>query len=371
MEREWNILVINLGSTSSKVAYCRNDKIIEQIELTHDTKELRELRTHESIVAFYRKIVEDFLSGIGCSVADMDAIAARGIGKWGSYRHGAYLLTPQVGDDCRKGTMGHQGLYASTVISDEFSREYGVPAYLYDVVPTDELPEIACIGGIANYRRRVASHTLNCRATARKAAEMLERDPQDSTFVVTHMGGGFCTLLYKDGVIIETYSADEGSFTPERAGRIPPSYVIDVCTNPKYSEHDIRRILKQDVGLFGHLGTSNCVEVERRINDGDKKAELVYQAMAYQVSKDICSLGAVVCGDVDAIILTGGIARSAMFTAWIKKRVEFMAPVMIIPGSMETEALAGGVTRVLRGEEPVNSYEDVREHFLFEDLENQ
>lgn len=368
MEKTWNILVINFGSTSSKVAYCRNEKIIEQIELSHDTKELRGLKTPNSIFSFYQKLVMDFLDNIGSNMAEMDAIAVRGIGKWGSYRHGAYLLSPQLGEDCRNGTIGHLGLYASTVLGDELSRKYGIPAYLYDVVPTDEIPEIACISGIPNYRRRIASHTLNCRATARKAAEQMGRDHNNSTFIISHLGGGFCTLVYKDGSIIETYSADEGSFTPERAGRIPAGFLTDVYTNPQYSGQDIQRLLKRDVGLYGHLGTSNCIEVQKRIQEGDKKARIVYEAMAYQVSKDISALGAVACGKVDAIILTGGVANSAMMTGWIKDRVSFIAPVLIMPDSMEMEALAGGVARVLNGEEQVNNYEDVREHLLFENL---
>lgn len=370
METIWKILVINLGSTSSKVAYCQNEKIVDQIELAHDTKVLRELKTPESVISFYKKIVMDFLNGALLSVAELDAIAARGIGKWGSYHHGAYLLSPQVGEDCRNGTMGHQGLYASTLISDELSKKYGIPAYLYDVVPTDEIPEIARICGIPNYRRKIASHTLNCRATARKAAERMGRDHNNSSFIVCHMGGGFCTLLYKDGIIIETYSAEEGSFTPERAGRIPASFLTELYASTKYSEQDIQRILKRDVGLYGHLGTSNCLEVQRRIKEGDRKAKIVYEAMAYQVSKDICSLGAVVCGKVDAVVLTGGIAHSEMMTGMIKERVGYMAPVLIIPGSMEMEALAGGITRVLNGEEQVNDYEDVREHILFENMQN-
>ena len=368
MRKIWNILVINLGSTSAKVACCQNEKIIDKIELSHDISELRELKTPESVLAFNRKIIDGFLNSIEIDIEKMDAIAVRGIGKWGSYRHGAYLLSPQVGDDCRNNPVGHQGLYAGTVIGDDLSREYGIPAYLYDVVPTDEVPDIACICGIPNFRMKIASHTLNCRAVARKVAEQLGKDHNNATFIVSHMGGGFCTLVYKDGIIIDTYSAEGGSFTPERGGRIPNSFLTEVYTNPKYSEQDIQRILKKDVGLFGHLGTSDCLNIQERINNGDKKARIVYEAMAYQVSKDISSLGAVVCGKVDAIILTGGIAGSAMISGWIKERVGFIAPVVVVPGSLETEALAGGVTRILNGEEDVNSYEEVRVRKLFDHL---
>ena len=367
MENSRKILVINLGSTSSKIAYCVNDRIIRQVELQHDTKLLRALKGAEEITAFFGKAVEDFIADAGLDLAALDAIAVRGIGKSGSYRHGAYRLTPELLSDVTSGPVGHIGLYSSTVIGGRLSEKYGVPAFLYDVVPTDEVMPIARITGVAHYQRHIASHTLNCRAVARKVAEEMGRDPERVNFIITHMGGGFGTLAYRDGTIVETYSAEEGSFTPERPGRIASSLVQELYSDPKYTPEEIRRILKKDVGLYGWLGTSNCVEVERRIADGDEKAKLVYEAMAYQVSKDICSLGAVFCGKVDAIILTGGIAHSKLFTGWIEERVGFLAPVKRMPGAFEIEALAGGVTRVLNGVEPLNDYSEVKAYAMFKE----
>ena len=367
MENLRKILVINLGSTSSKIAYCENDRIVQQVELQHDTKLLRALKGAEEITAFFGKAVEDFISDAGIDLSALDAIAVRGIGKSGSYRHGAYRLTPELLSDVTSGPVGHIGLYSSTVIGGRLSEKYGVPAFLYDVVPTDEVLPIARITGVAHYQRHIASHTLNCRAVARKVAEEMGRDPNSVSFIITHMGGGFGTLAYRDGTIVETYSAEEGSFTPERPGRIASSLVQELYSDPKYTPEEIRRILKKDVGLYGWLGTSNCVEVERRIAEGDEKAKLVYEAMAYQVSKDICSLGAVFCGKVDAIILTGGIAHSKLFTGWIEERVGFLAPVKRMPGAFEIEALAGGVTRVLNGLEPLNDYSDVKAYAMFKE----
>lgn len=359
------ILVINLGSTSSKIAYCENARIVRQVETQHDTALLRSLKGAEEILAFFGRAVEDFIQSEGIDVAALDAIAVRGIGRQGSYRHGAYRLTPQLLSDVTSGPVGHIGLYSSTVIGGRLSEKYGVPAFLYDVVPTDEVLPIARITGIAHYQRHIASHTLNCRAVARRVAEQMGCDPNHVNFIITHMGGGFGTLAYRDGTIIETYSAEEGSFTPERPGRVSGSMVAELYSDPRYTPDEIRRILKKDVGLYGWLGTSDCVEVERRIDAGDEKAKLVYEAMAYQVSKDICSLGAVFCGKVDAIILTGGIAHSKRFTGWIEERVGFLAPVVRMPGAFEIEALAGGVTRVLNGEEPVNDYSEVKPYQMF------
>lgn len=361
------ILVINLGSTSSKIAFCEDDAVVRQVETRHDTKQLRALKGAEEITAFFGAAVDAFIESAGIEPGALDAIAVRGIGRQGSYHHGAYRLTPELLADVTGGPVGHIGLYASTVIGGRLSERSGVPAFLYDVVPTDEVTDVARITGVAHYQRHIASHTLNCRAVARKVAVDMGRDPLNVNFIITHMGGGFGTLAYQDGAIVETYSAEEGSFTPERPGRIPASLVQELYSDPKYTPEEIRRILKKDVGLYGWLGTSDCVEVERRIADGDGKAKLVYQAMAYQVSKDICSLGAVFCGKVDAVILTGGIAHSKLFTGWIEERVGYLAPVVRVPGAFEIEALAGGVTRVLNGEEPLNDYRDVKPYRMFKE----
>lgn len=362
------IFVINLGSTSSKIAYCENDTIVKQMELQHDTKELRALKSAETVKEFFGKYVDQFIEESGIKMEELDAIAVRGIGKSGSYHHGAYQLTPQVVSDCCSGPIGHVGLFSSTAIGGALAEKYHLPAYLYDVVPTDEVLDIARITGVAGYQRHIASHTLNCRAVAIRVAQQMGMDPNNASFVITHMGGGFGTLAYKNGRIIETYSAEEGSFTPERPGRINSSLITALYSDPKYTAQDITRILKKDVGLYGYLGTSNCIEIEQRISNGDEKAKLVYEAMAYQVSKDIAAMGAVFCGKIDAIILTGGVAHSKLFTGWISERIGYLAPVKIMAGAFEIEALAGGVTRVLNGEEAVNDYNDVKDYVMFKEV---
>lgn len=367
-KKAWNILVLNLGSTSSKVAFFQGDKCVKKIELNHEMRELRALKDTSAVLDFYGKIIYDFIDSLDVPMEQMDAIAVRGSGKWGAYKHGAYLLTPEMGEEMAKGRAGHKGLFSSTVIGARLSAKYKIPAYLYDVVPVDELPLVATINGIANYRRRGGSHTLNCRAVAIKTAKDMGLDFDNSTFVVSHLGGGFTTCLIKNNRIVESYNAEEGSFTPERVGRVPGSFISQLYTDPNMTPEEIDRILRVDVGLYGHLGTSSGVEIEKRIAAGDKKAEIVYQAMAYQISKDIGGLGAVACGKVDAIILTGGLAHSDMLTGWIKEHVGFIAPVVRVPGGMEMEALAGGVARVMSGEEAVNDYDDIRQKKPFEEL---
>lgn len=371
MNKDWNILVLNLGSTSSKVAFFRGSTCVSKLERNHEMKELRALKTTDAVLEFYGAIISSFIDSLEIGMEQMDAIAVRGSGKMGSYRHGAYLLTPEMGEEmARTGKAGHKGLFSSTVIGARLSAKYNIPAYFYDVVPVDELPLIATINGIAGYRRRGGSHTLNCRAVAIKTAQDMGKDFEHSTWIISHLGGGFTTCIIRDNRIVESYNAEEGAFTPERVGRVPGSFFTQLYTDPKMTPEEIDRILRVDVGLYGHLGTSSGVEIEKRIAAGDRKAEAVYQAMAYQISKDIGALGAVACGRVDGIILTGGLAHSDLLTGWITERVGFIAPVVRVPGGMEMEALAAGIARVMDGTEPVNDYAEVRSKRPFEELED-
>ena len=239
------ILVINLGSTSSKLALCEDTTVVKERTFHHDTKRLHAMHGAEEIAAFFGDVVGTFLRGEGVDMFSVDALAVRGMGKNGSYRHGAYLLTKQVLDDCFSGPILHVGLFASTVIGAKLSRAYGIPAYLYDVVFTDEILPIARITGVPYYRRNVASHTLNCRAAARMAAEQMGKRLEDTRFIVSHLGGGFGTMALEGGVIIDTYSAEEGSFTPERAGRVPQGLVAALYSDPDRSPEELRRILKE------------------------------------------------------------------------------------------------------------------------------
>ncbi len=369
MSERKKVLIINLGSTSSKLAYAEDAKIICENEWAHTKDELKALDTREASINFRKGYIFRFLDENGLKITDMNALAVRGMGKNVSYRHGAYELTKQIGDDCRAEKGGHPGLIAGTIIGDELSREYNIPAYLYDVVPTDEIYELARVCGIKGYRRWAHSHTLNCRATVRKVCEEQGLDFENSTFIVCHIGGGTGTMCVKNGVIVDTYSAEEGGFSPIRAGRVPTEVLVSLYSNPASTKQDFDRVLKKEVGLYGHLGTDDCIEIEKRIAAGDKKAQFVYSAMAYQLSKDIGALATCVNGKVDGIILTGGVAHSEIITGQIRERTGFIAPVIVKPGAMEMEALAEGVTRVLNGEEGVNSYDEaLKPHDLYESV---
>ena len=191
---------------------------------------------------------------------------------------------------------------------------------------------------------------------AMKLAKKYGKKYEDMNFVVAHLGGGVSLNVHEKGKIVDIVSDDEGPFSPERAGRVPCRELIELCYSGKFDKNTMRKKLRGNGGLKAYLGTMDAREVEKMIKNGDEKARIVYEAMAYQVAKSIGELATVVEGKVDAIILTGGIAYSEMMTSWIKKRVEFIAPVEIMPGENEMESLAYGILRVLRGEEKAREY---------------
>lgn len=179
-------------------------------------------------------------------------------------------------------------------------------------------------------------------------------------FVVAHLGGGISVNVHEKGRIIDVITDDGGPFSPERAGSVPLSYIVDMCYSGKYDKKTLSKKLRGQGGLKAHLGTHDCKEIERRIAGGDEKAKAVYEAMAYQISKGIGEMSPVINGYIDAIILTGGAAYSTMLTSLIKDRVQFLAPIEIMPGENEMEALSLGTLRILRGEESAQEYMEIR-----------
>jgi butyrate kinase len=220
----------------------------------------------------------------------------------------------------------------------------------------DELEEIARLSGIPELTRRASCHVLNMRATALKVAKKANRDLQDMNIIVTHMGGGITATVISKGKMIDVLTDEEGPFSPERVGRVPCRQLVDLCFSGNYDRTSATKRMRGKGGLVAYLGTNKALEAEGKIRNGDKYAELVYSAMAYQVAKGIGELATVVKGNVDSIIITGAIAHSRMVTDWITDRVQFIAPVEIIPGENELEALALGVLRVLNNEEKAHEF---------------
>ena len=273
-----------------------------------------------------------------------------------SVKSGAYVVNELMLDILKNRPIMEHASNLGAPIAYEIAKAADVKAYIYDSVRTDELNDIARISGMPDISRTSTCHVLNTRAMAMKLAKKYGKKYEDMNFVVAHLGGGVSLNVHEKGKIVDIVSDDEGPFSPERAGRVPCRELIELCYSGKFDKNTMRKKLRGNGGLKAYLGTMDAREVEKMIKNGDEKARIVYEAMAYQVAKSIGELATVVEGKVDAIILTGGIAYSEMMTSWIKKRVEFIAPVEIMPGENEMESLAYGILRVLRGEEKAREY---------------
>ena len=242
------------------------------------------------------------------------------------------------------------------ILAYEIAKPLGIPAYIYDAVTSAELPHLARITGTPDVYRNSFCHALNSRAQAIRYAGQVGKDYKDMHLLVAHLGGGISLSAHADGRIVETIGDDEGPFSPERAGAIPALELIKMCFSGKYTQADMKKMMRGKGGMMAYLGTSDARVIEKMIADGNEKAKEIYEAQAYQVAKGIGLLAASQKGKVDAIILTGGMAYSKMLTQWISEYVSFIAPVVVLPGENEMEALAFGGLRLLAGEEQANVY---------------
>ena len=243
------------------------------------------------------------------------------------------------------------------VLADAIAKPLGIPAMVYDPVAVDELSDISRITGMPEIPKKSRGHVLNSRAMARKCAEeRLGKKLEDCTIIVLHIGGGCSAWLSHKGRLIDCYSDDDAGFAPERCGRLQAMDLAMLCYSGKYTKEEMSRYIRGNSGLKAYLGTSDGREVESMIENGDEKARMLYDAMALSHAKGIAELAAAVNGKVDRIVVTGGLARSELFIDMLRPRIEWIAPLEVMAGEYEMEALAAGGLRVLRGEEQPHEF---------------
>lgn len=351
----YKILAINPGSTSTKIALYEDEREIMTNTLDHPVEILEKYGKIVDQFQMRKEVVLTFLKQNDYNINMLDAIVGRG-GMLPAVKSGAYKVNELMVDRLKNRPVQEHASNLGALIAYEIANLIKKPAYIYDSVKVDELKPIARISGMPAIPRTSTSHVLNSRAMAIKVAKKYNKKYSDMNFVIAHMGGGVSLSVYERGYLVDVIADDEGPFSPERSGRVHCRALVDLCFSGKYDKKTVSRMLSGNGGLKAYLGTVDARKVEKMISEGNKKAKLVYEAMAYQIAKGIGELSTVVEGKVDAIILTGGIAYSRMITEWIKKRVEFIAPVEIIPGENEMESLALGALRVLRGEEMAYEY---------------
>lgn len=352
MER---ILVLNPGSTSTKLAVYEGESPLFTETIRHSPEELAPFEHVHEQYPFRRELVMDCLARHRIDPVSLDAVVSRG-GLLAPIRAGAYRVNEDMVSQLRYDPQNEHPSNVGPMIAFWLNREYGMPAYIYDGITVDELSPINKLTGLPQLRRKGMGHNLNTRAAAMRYAREQGRTYGEITVIVAHLGGGITVNLHHCGRIIDSVNDEEGPFSPERTGGLPMFDLIEMCYTPGMTLDRMMKLVKRQGGLYAHLGTIDCQEVEGRIAAGDGKARLVYEAMALNTAKHIAKLAPDVDGKVDAVLLTGGIACSTFITDYIRDRVSFLAPVLVYPGEDEMLSLALGCLRVLRGQETAGEY---------------
>lgn len=347
------VLVINPGSTTTKVALYGEEGVKAEQLIEHDVNLLDSFVRLSDQGALRTKAIHDFIAGSGLSTGDIIAVVGRG-GPLRPLNGGTYHICEAMLRDLRDCRYSEHPSNLGAIIADEIARKLDVKAYIVDPVTVDEFIPEARLSGVPGIERKSRFHALNIRAVSRNVARELGRNLRETNFVVAHLGGGISIAALRGGKTIDVNNGllGQGPFSPNRAGALPIGDVVDMCFSGDRSREQIRRLFSKDSGLKGYLGTADVREVLHRIDQGDSQALLVYQSMIYQIAKEIGAMAvALRTKHIDAIIITGGIAQSPRVIEDIIDWVGFLAPVKVIPGGYEMVALAMGVFRVIRGEE--------------------
>ena len=356
MASSYKILVLNIGSTSTKLAFFEKDYLKTQETIDHTIHQLNSLTHYMDQLPLRQKAIEGFLENNRIELDKVQMIASRG-GLTAPLSSGVYLVDERMCEDLRSGKYGQHPTNLGPVIAHDFAKQASIQAVIVDSPSTDEYHPLARISGIPEIERKSAFHSLNQKAAARRAADEIGIPYEESNMVVAHLGGGITIGAHQKGRVIDgTIGVGEGPMTPERSGTLPAMDLIRLLESSRMSLADLRLRLTSRGGLLAYLGTSDVSQVEVEIREGNKKASLILEAMAYQIAKNIGAMSTVLDGEVDVIVLTGGLANSTTLVGWITGRVGFIAPVKVYPGENEMLALAEGALRVLSGAEPIKRY---------------
>jgi butyrate kinase len=349
------LLILNPGSTSTKIAVFQGESPIFTESIEHTPEELTPFDSVADQYPFRRDLVLDCLKRHGIALESLNAIISRG-GLLPPIEAGAYRINEDMVWQLRHKPRNEHASNTGAMIAFDISKHLDIPAFIYDGVTVDELTPINKVTGLPSMQRKGMGHNLNTRAAAMRFARESGKSYQDTTVIVAHLGGGITINLHHNGRIEDLISDEEGPFSPERSGGLPMFDVIHTCFQDGQSEKAIMKQVKSQGGLMGHLGTTDSRRVEKMIESGDEYARLVYDAMALNIAKNIGKTAPGVRGKVDAILLTGGIAHSKYVTGAIADYVSFIAPVKVYPGENEMESLALGGLRALHGEETVKIF---------------
>ncbi|BAD40811.1 butyrate kinase [Symbiobacterium thermophilum] len=357
------LLIINPGSTSTKIAVYDDDSPLFAETLRHSAADLACFRDVAAQFPFRRDLILEALDAHGVSLSSLTAVVGRG-GLLRPVRGGTYRVDAAMLAELSRAAHGEHASNLGALLAHEIAQAAGgVPAFIVDPVVVDELEPVARLTGLPEMPRRSVFHALNQKAVARRAAADLGRAYTEVNLVVVHLGGGISVGAHRRGRVVDVNNAldGEGPMAPERAGTVPSLGLVHLAFSWQHTLREVGRMLVGRGGLVAHVGTNDARRVEERIAAGDEAARVAYRAMAYQVAKEVGRAAVALGGQVDRIVLTGGLAHSEMLTGWIAEQVEWIAPVAVYPGEDEMAALAAGALRVLRGEEPAQVYGEAGE----------
>lgn len=352
------ILAINPGSTSTKVSLFEGliEVKSQKLEISQD-----ELKQFEAIIdqyEFRKDIIDNWLISEEIDKGEIRAVVGRG-GLLRPMPSGTYKVTEDMIEDLKIGIQGQHASNLGGLLAKGLGDELEVPSYIVDPVAVDEFHDVARISGLKELPRKSLVHALNIKAVCHRYANETNQKLDDINLIVAHLGGGISVAPILRGKIVDVNNANHmGPFSPERAGGLPVGDIVKMCFSGDYTEAQMKKLIQGQGGMMSYLETFDGREVVKRIQAGDKYAKLIYDAMAYQIGKEIGSLGPVLKGDVNAIIITGGLAYSDYLVEYIKDMVSFLADVIVYPGEDEMDALNRGALRVLEGEEKAKIYEE-------------
>lgn len=350
-------LIINPGSTSTKIGVFEDETLLFEETLRHSTEEIAQYASIVDQKDFRKQIILDLLTEKDFDIKSLQVVVGRG-GMLKPIPGGTYAVSDDLLDDLKIGKQGQHASNLGGILAREIADAIGVPSYIVDPVVVDELMPISRYSGVPELPRTSVFHALNQKAVAKRYAKEQGKAYNSLNLIVVHMGGGVSVGAHEQGRVIDVFNAldGDGAFSPERAGAVPSGALIKMCFSGEYTEKEVYKKIVGNGGFNAYVGTNDMRDVEKMVENGDKKAEEVREAFIMQVAKNIGSMSCVLKGKVDQIIITGGIAYDKVVVNGLKERAGFIAPITVYPGEDELLALAQGALRVMNGEEAAMIY---------------
>ncbi len=354
------MLIINPGSTSTKVALFDGTNKQSEKTIRHDASELAEFDNVSEQQKLRLVAIETWIDSLQIDTNTLSAVIGRGAPLC-PLEGGAYAINEKMLDDLKSARFSNHASNLGAVIADHFAKKYKVPSLISDPITVDNFTEIARVSGVPEIVRKCRVHALNIKEVCRREAAKQSKQLEDMNFVAVHMGGGISVASVRQGKIVDVNDAllGMGPFSPDRAGAMPIGGLVELCYSGKFSKEELIAKLSKKSGLQAYIGTADLITAEEMIDDGDEKAELYFNAMAYQIAKEIGVATTVLCGKFESIILTGGMANSKRLVDEIQKYISFLGKVVVIAGELEMEALASAGMRFLQGEEKLKEYKSI------------